>query len=149
MQTDFRLLRQNVSALDHILFASCEGTASFAFQFGRGTATAREIHTVKRRARALIISYKDVIVLYYRARRPDRYVFRRYRYFSENYSFSPNRCLRDIDRHRSREYWFLLRYIVAIICNFRRVWRNFCSNFRNDVIVRCLKNLSYRSSSFC
>lgn len=36
---------------------------------------AREIHTVKRRVRILVISYKDVIVLYYSAWRANRYLF--------------------------------------------------------------------------
>lgn len=35
---------------------------------------AREIHTVKRRVRILVISYKDVIVLYYSAWRANRYL---------------------------------------------------------------------------
>lgn len=41
----------------------------------REVATARKIHTVKRRVRILVISYKDIIVLYYSTWRANRYLF--------------------------------------------------------------------------
>lgn len=94
MQTGFKLPRRMYLRLITFYLRAAKELRHSHSNLG-GCNGTRDTYGKTRCARILIISYKDVIVLYCRARRPDRYVFRRYRYLSENYIF-PLKCLRDI-----------------------------------------------------